>query len=378
MNEEPRSVEFRCLQVKQPIGDFYIASVPYKELIDITYFDVRRVMQEQRDIERYLGIQRPLNNKRVEELEKYVETVDACFPTGIIIAVSAESARWNSDSGILELSNRPDLDPPILFRKIARVLDGQHRLAGLGKKESGEFDLNVAIFVDADLADQAMIFSTVNLAQTKVQKSLGYDLYDLATVRSPQKFCHQMTVTLDKEKSSPLYKMIKRLGVATPGRTGETLTQATVVQSFLPFISVDEVIDRDLYLRGRRPEKINSELLKQHPFQHLFVDEKDFEIIDIVWNYFEAVSERWPEAWMKRAPGWILNRTNGFRALVRLLRYIYVEIRDTVPSVEQYLEFLRKVNISDDEITTEKYQPGTSGESLLFREMRDFIRGEPH
>ena len=375
MTEDPQSIEWQCLQVRQPMGDFFIASVPYQELIEITYFDVRRVMQEERDVERYLGIQRPLNPNRVAVLEKYVQTIDACFPTGVIIAISADAAKWDSEKGTLTLFNRPDLDEPILFRHIARVLDGQHRLAGLGQKTVDTFDINVAIFIDADIADQAMIFSTVNLAQTRVHKSLAYDLYDLAKARSPQKFCHQMTVTLDREKDSPFYHMVKRLGFATPGRSGETLTQATLVQAFLPFVTVDEIGDRDLYLRGKKPEKVPPESLAKHPFQHLFVDEEDFKITDIVWNFFEAVKHRWPDAWGKREPGWILNRTNGFRALVRVLKSVYPAIDLEVPSVTDFSTILGRVTLKDEDINTDTFPPGSSGESQLYRQMMSDISG---
>jgi len=34
-----------------------------------------------------------------------------------------------------------------------------------------DFDVNVSIFVDADIADQATVFATVNLAQTKVTEA---------------------------------------------------------------------------------------------------------------------------------------------------------------------------------------------------------------
>ena len=48
----------------------------------MTYFDVRRVLQQDRDVERYLGIQRPLNNRRVTALQQYVNFYDASFSNG--------------------------------------------------------------------------------------------------------------------------------------------------------------------------------------------------------------------------------------------------------------------------------------------------------
>ena len=111
----------------------------------------------------------------------------------------------------------------------------------------------MSIFIDADIAQQAYLFSTVNLAQTKVNKSLAYDLFDLANVRSPQKLCHTIAVTLNRLPESPLYERIKRLGTATPGCVTENITQATFVTALMSYVSLDENKDRDTYMRRRFP-----------------------------------------------------------------------------------------------------------------------------
>jgi DGQHR domain-containing protein len=218
--EQSVSFSVKAIRVRQPMGEFFIASIPYDRLVKISYFDVRRMLRE-REIEEYLGIQRPLNKARVVELGQYVNTVDACFPTAVILAVSERCAAYDQTTGELTLSN--DLNPdgdlePILYAQIARVLDGQHRIAGLEQYNGESFDVNVSIFVDIELEDQAYIFSVVNLAQTKVNKSLAYDLFELANSRSPQKTCHNIAVALDRHKDSALYHRIKRLGAGDSGR----------------------------------------------------------------------------------------------------------------------------------------------------------------
>ena len=44
-------------------------------------------MRDHRDVEAYLGIQRPLEERRVTALEKYVNFIDATFPTAVILAI---------------------------------------------------------------------------------------------------------------------------------------------------------------------------------------------------------------------------------------------------------------------------------------------------
>jgi DGQHR domain-containing protein len=368
-DETPIAFSVKALRVRQPMGEFFIASIPFKRLVEISFFDVRRMLRE-REIEEYLGIQRPLNKKRVEELGQYVNTVDASFPTAVILAVEERCASFNEITGDLTLSN--DLEPdgdrePILYRQIARVLDGQHRIAGLEHYAGEDFDVNVSIFVDMEIEDQAYIFSVVNLAQTKVNRSLAYDLFELAQARSPQKTSHNIAVALDRHKDSPMYRRIKRLGTATEGRVNEVLTQAGVVEAVLPLISVSPLLDRDTLKRGKALARPAGDVLTKAPLRILFVEERDVEILDVLWNFFAAVRARWPTAWANTGQGSVLPRTNGFRALMRVFRPVYLKLvrPGVVPSEAQYFELLKKVKLEDVDFTVERFKPGSSGEGEL-------------
>jgi hypothetical protein len=107
-------------------------------------------------------------------------------------------------------------------------------------------------------------------------------------------------------------------------------------------------------------------------FRNLFINEKDEIIAKIVWNYFQAIEDRWPIAWAGLdVRGNVLPRTNGFRALMRFLplMYTWLEGPDTIPTVGQFMEVLYKFPFEDGEFTTENYPPGTSGETKLFRQL---------
>lgn len=374
IEEKTISIELPCIKITQPLGDFFIASINSKELCEITDFDVRRMIKE-RDIETYLGIQRPVNDKRVKEIGEYVNTLDACFPTSVILAIDGSCASYDAEKGKLTLSNyvEPErFEEKIHYRQIAKVLDGQHRIEGLKSYlQKSPFDINVSIFIDMDIENQAYIFSTVNLAQTKVNKSLVYDLYDLAKTRSPQKTCHNVAVGLDKHKDSPLFHRIKRLGVATQGRFNETITQATFVQSLMPYISSNPQKDRDVFLRKRLPELGKTIDLENLIFRQLFLQEKDLAIADIVWNYFDAIKQKWPDAWQLSTQGLMLNRTNGFKALMRFLKPAYLTCRmaEQIVTTEKFFELFEGISLKDADFNVEKFPPGTSGESTLFREL---------
>lgn len=371
INEASREVRLECLKVTQPLGTFYLAIVPHNVLREITYFDVRRMLKE-REFETYLGIQRPLSGKRVEEIQKYLATADACFPTNVILSVPARCVAFEGNTIVLRNDPNPDGEQePIYYRNIAKVLDGQHRIEGLDGFSQKTFDVPVCIFVDIDVADEAYLFSTINLAQTKVKKSLVYDLYELAHSRSPQKTAHNVTVVLDRTTGSPFHQRIKRLGSATPGRLGETITQATFVECLIPHISADPVIDRDAYMRKRKIAIPSADECRKHVLRLFFVESKDQEIVDLLWEYFEAVQRRWPTAWSSSAAGMMLNRTNGIKALMRFFGPAYNHLAGPgeMVDVDRFLDLFKKSKLSEEEFTTETYKPGTSGEALLYNQL---------
>lgn len=366
----------KALRAKQPIGDIFVATVDYKLIQQMTFFDVRRRLQADRDVEKYLGIQRPLNDSRVRDLMEYVNFIDATFPTSIILAIDSEYVAYDEATQTMILSNtrKGEDKPDVAFRNLCRVIDGQHRVAGLQGFKGPDFDVLVSIFVGSDLADQAHVFATVNLEQTKVGKSLAIDLFDLAKTRSPIKTAHNISIALDNTKGSPFYKRIKRLGIATEGRVrenldgpGETLTQATFVNALLRYITDDPKRDRDLMLRGSKLELVSGAEERRFFFRNMFIWGKDVQMGKIVEQYFLAVQQRWAEAWNFGGKGLMLNQSNGFRALMRVFghSYNYLALPGQHVESERFLKLFERVEVESDYFTVDRFKPGTSGESAL-------------
>jgi len=349
-----------CIAVTQPIGMFYIAAMDARDLVRISFADVRRI--EDRDIEVLSGIQRPLSMKRVDELKKYVRTVDAAFPTGIILAISSEDACYCPDSKEIEINDRKD---------VAKIIDGQHRIEGLNGFD-GTFQLNVTIFVEMDMEDQALLFATINLKQTVVSKSLAYDLFEFAEKRSPQKTCHNIAKLLNAKEGSPFHRKIMILGRAT-GHSSESLTQAAFIDTLMPYISRDPMSDRDRIKRDLPliPPDPGEVRVRRLIFRNLFISDRDADIALTLWNYFGAVSDRWPRAWKEPQQGIILNRTTGFRALMRFLPLAYLNLVevDAVPTKEQFAALFKKIELKDEDFTPENFKPGTSGQAALYNKL---------
>jgi DGQHR domain-containing protein len=364
-------LSFAAIKIRQPIGDIYVCTVDHATLQKITYFDVRRVMRDERDLEKYLGIQRPVNEARIDRLKEYVNYRDATFPSSIILSIDEEHAYFDEKTRKIIVSNtrRGEKKPDIAIRNLCRVIDGQHRIAGLEGFKGENFEVPVSLFVGSDISDQAYIFATVNLEQTKVNKSLAYDLYELAKTRSPEKTCHNIAVVLDQDNNSPFYKRIKRLGTTTVGRNAneDTIAQATFVQSIIPYISSDPKGDRDALLRGRVLSLPTRDEEKQLIFRRLFIGLDDKTIGKILEQYFLAVSARWPDAWNNGGQGNVLNKTNGFRALMKVFRkaYLYFATPGQLVSASKYGELFKAVKVDDSYFTVANFRPGSSGEADL-------------
>ena len=391
-------ISFKCLPVHQPIGEFYIGVIDAKDLVDISWADIRRIAHddpelaqaqdytqevpriaedgagevviedldeeilrlEDQGFERFLGIQRQLSATRVKELRRYVNNLDATFPTSVLLAISSDHAAYDETTGIMEV---------VRHSKAAKIIDGQHRIAGLRNYSRDGFQINVAVFIDMDIQDQAMVFATINLRQTKVNKSLAYDLYEFTTSRSPQRSCHDIVRFLNLKKGSPFHDKIKMLGVAQD--PGETITQAMFVDRLLRYISRDPLDDRNRIKSGDKPDRATGAAAQRQIFRNMFIDDQDERITMILWNYFLAVANKWPNAWLGVTEGNILNRSTGFAALMRFLRVAYRSIPKPpqVVVADKFAEVFERVTLSEHDFTREKYLPGSTGEKDLFGDL---------
>jgi DGQHR domain-containing protein len=360
--------------VKQPIGEFYIGVIRADDLLRICEFDYRR-MQYKNEYADYLGIQRKLNNTRIRDIKKYVGTVDACFPTSVVISIDEKCASLEDTERegflLLRISDYIDQDSPELsipLDHVATIIDGQHRLKGLEEAKIADFELSISVFVGADQATEASIFSTVNLAQTKVNKSLAYDLFEYAKTPSPEKTCHEIVVALDKLDNSPFRGRIKRLGVRTEKRFGETLSQATIVKGLLPYISKDPLSDRDAGKRFGFWEPLLASDQSKRVFYEFFRKGEDEKILAIVINYFNAIRRKWPDAWEGTGKGNIINRTNGYNGFIRFLRPAYLNFttKPQVVSSDDFFRLIDRVKLHDEDFNPQMFLPGSSGSTKLY------------
>lgn len=365
-------INIKCIEANQPIGLMYIGVIDSEDLEKITFADVRRLREgtENREVEDYIGIQRKLDSRREKIIGKYVNLVDATFPNSIIISVSSEHAEYIKNEGVLKLEYKDD---------IAKVLDGQHRIAGFQNYEGkrGTFELIVTIYVDMELEDQAIVFATINKEQKNVSNSLVTDLFAFAESRSPQKTGHNIARALNKKQGSPFFDKIKILGTAES--SNETITQSTFVDSILKYITRDKQSDRDFYRRNKKNENkklphIDEKESKRLFLRNIFIDDtSDIKIAQILWNYFCVVQQKWPTAWNIPANNNILNKSTGFIALMRFFKNAYLSfdrIGDIITK-EEFTTCFENIDLTDTDFNRDKYVPGGIGQSALYNDLKE-------
>lgn len=283
----------------QPAGNFLLAAMPATQIIRISRVDPRKF--DSVSMESVGGIQREPSKVRIKEISEYANSVDATFPTPILLALDEGS--YSLINNILEISGE----------KIADIVDGQHRILGLElSHRADQFVIPVVFILDATEEQKALIFATINGKQTKVPASLIYDLFGITKSRSPQKSAHEIARALNSTIGSPWYSRLKMLGKKTPGGS-ETLSQGTFINFLLDHISSDPVKDMDLMKRGEEPPPRDKCV-----FNEYWRSNQDSTILKILMNLFQGAQETWPTEWQNPNIS-ILTKTTGFNGIMRAL-----------------------------------------------------------
>ena len=377
-------ISFTALKVSQPIGDFYVAKLPSEILSETSRSDIRRISGI--DFDQLVGIQRVINNKRVKQISEYVQTVDASFPNAFILNLNSNYLIKPPE--ILELSKTSGFqnNSELYCFSIKKdentfnVIDGQHRLSGLDNSNIKNFDLIIAFYIDLPVDDQAYLFSTINVTQQKVNKSLVFDLFDLAKTRSPHKTAHVITKSLNSEESSPFYRRIKLLGVV-PKFDEEILykaplSQGTVAQKILNLISDDPFKDRDMYINGQSLTFSDEEFERGLVFREFFIKDKDWVILKILNNYFGAISKTFSNLWLTYDNP--ISKTIGYGALMKLLvDAIKFGRPQNDLSAKYFNSLIERVynnyqSAPDNEITFNTFPPSNAGEIKLYKKLREW------
>jgi DNA phosphorothioation-associated DGQHR protein 1 len=316
-----------AIRVRQPIGEFWIASIPASTLLKATAPDPLRLAVdpsmsktalEWQKAGKLRGNQRPLEKSRLIEIAKYIGTVESTFPNSIILAAPTlgeegtpeSSAPWaidgkpGADMGTLTIPSAPLL---------ASVVDGQHRLYAFTQLSDADLldtQLVCAVFFDLPIQMQAMVFATINTNQKAVRRGLALNMYGYNVEDekrdhwSPEKLAVFMTRRLNFDANSPLYHRIKVEAVNAPPATlfpgaKRPIGMAAVVDGITGLVSRSAESDRDDLRKASLFAGVKRSDLRpdESPLREWFQATLDAELYSLLLGAFGAITEQlWSEA----------------------------------------------------------------------------------
>lgn len=361
---------FPAISVSQPIGEFFLCSIPADLLLNVTFSIPATIKRKEGVFSEIFGNQRKLSEARSKQIGAYVDEDDSTFPNTIILSANYrdngdyednESLRWRITAGADGCST--------LFipsaAKLASIIDGQHRLEGFkastrpGRTQMG---LPCAVYMNLPRPYQARIFATININQKRVDKSLAYELfgYDLNQSDSnkwpPDMLGVYLARVLESEEGSPFKGHVK-LALIEPDKeqipTSDDqldwkVSVACLVEGVIKLISQRPAEDRSSIAGGKVLDR--SQLpVDSTPLRALYLGAKDKTLVAIVSDYFTVVKEM---LWRDQSPRSFIIRTVGILALFDVLRDALlanrVEVGDIKGTTELLLRPAKGINFSDD------------------------------
>lgn len=349
-------------KVSQPIGDFYLVSLPARVLREMCFSQpYERYRQDSSgSVENSSWFQRVFNKRRTNPIAEFLKTQDATLPGTIVLAANySENGAFITDDDtvfqsekcwkVRSCSNGFDGHEDSLYElnipnnpKSAMVVDGQHRIGGF-KDQSDEvllMEVPCAIFLDLPIPLQAYVFATINFNQKPVNKSLNYELFafdidnEKPTTWSPDKLAVFLSRKLNVDKNSPFFGHIK---IGAVDRTEDAkdrivewkISTATIVAGILLLITKNSQDDRNKLNQIPIGKRDRSVLIgfncdeEKLPLRTLYISNDDNLIYVIILNFFTAVKGLLNSEDNNFE---VFQKTAGVTALFKVLQILLVDV----------------------------------------------------
>ena len=272
-------IEVPALKLQQHDVALLVTALPLEELRKHAQVDYYQPDNPE-------GYQRPLVDRRLADIGKYVTDQGGVLPTSILVCVregDPNPPRFIPDGPVGEFAQNGTLRIP--DGTILWLVDGQHRHFGVnrayerGAAELANFAFPVTVMMGMDRFGEMKHFSTINTQQRKmstdivdrhiVMRAEREGLNMIASGKSGEKDYQRAKSTRItdalNEKPGPWYHQIMIPGV--PGRDQGLFRQHGMVASL-------ESIHKDALLSGRTED----------------------EVAELLARYWRALASVWPEA----------------------------------------------------------------------------------
>lgn len=357
-----------AIAVSQPIGEFFLCSIPAEALLKVTYSIPASMKRDGGMFSSIFGNQRVQSKARAKQIGAYINETESTFPNTIILSanyledgsyVENEKARWNlsnGDDGCLVLTIPTD-------DRLASIIDGQHRLEGFKHSRPDRLNMGLpcAVFINLPREYQARIFATININQKRVDKSLAYELfgYDLnesnADKWPPDMLGVYLARVLEGNEESP-FKGRVRLALLEEDeyrskdrdRLHWEVSVACLVEGISRLISEKPTADRSALASGEIKDRSQLKL-DDAPLRELYIDGKDRTLLELITSYFSVVDEL---LWRGQDAGSFITRTVGVLALFDILREALaikvINVVDTANTTRALFQNARGIDFGDD------------------------------
>jgi len=361
-------LRLKALRVDQPIGSFFAVVMTARMLLELSYTKaVSAELDPNTGGYTVSGTQRLQDPKRLSVIADYIDQVDATFPNSIILAANFRRdeprVEGDIDSDLddepseieaqAEFSRRWSIDAlPVLNaageaidetyelviptgERLARVIDGQHRLYAFAEADSARLDTQLlcAVFMDLPPPMQATIFATINSNQKPVDKSLTYELfgYNVSDERESEWSPEKLAVFLARRLATdPESRMIGRVAVAPTNdfasaklipKTEMKISFATIVGGIVRLISSNPKADANQLKKSFFTKRSSLALGRANgpPFRQLFINGDDALIYAATRNFVNVADDLF---WRDAGPKSFIRKTVGVQALFDVYREI--------------------------------------------------------
>lgn len=208
----------RALRTEQKKGiDTYAFFLPGSKVVEIA--DISRIVRDHKD--KVKGFQRKEIRSHVKSIVEYLDQGSVLFPNAIILALSPEvefkQARGPTPQGLTDIAAMGTLYIPIREEgtRVAWIVDGQQRSLALSQSGNSQLPIPIVAFVSHDLETQREQFILVNKARPLPTRLISELLPEVETLLprdlSVRKLPSQLVNTLNADRNSPFYKLVRRI-----------------------------------------------------------------------------------------------------------------------------------------------------------------------
>ena len=304
------SIKVRALKTKQGENEVYSFFINGQDIFKVA--DISRISRDESG--ELKGLQRKPIQRHIAGIVEYLKQDKILFPNAIILAldprVKFNQSRGPTPKGVESTSEPGVLDLPILPEgtRFAWIVDGQQRSTALSKSQNNEINVPVTGFQCPDVETQRAQFILVNKA-----RPLPRNLIDelLPEINSPmpsdlskRKIPSELVNALARTESSPFFGMIKR--PSDPVEKKGIITDTALIK--VTENSLNNYGALSLYKGvGKVPDDLNG-------------------MYEIMFSFWSAVKEVFPEAWGLPSTESRLMHSAGILALGHLMDRIVPRI----------------------------------------------------